>query len=332
MKKNPTTAAFYASIGGAILFTALIALLDPLLDSVPHPADQGSWWYFWRLVEPNAWTRAAAWTGYALHQIALWIVVILMMKEKPHPGKLSRLNVAAIAINGLFIALHILQTHLTYDGIAQDVPVWTSQWSVIVMLVIILYQLAPSRGLVLGKKITWKPEAARWSGKWHGLYISWALVYTFWFHPAEGDFGLLFGFFYMFLLLIQVSFANTEIHFSKGWVVVLESMVGLHGPAIAIQKLLVETGGKLVPDSWIMFATGFLFMFVFTGQFALKLPRWARGAIFVGYAALCVGLFGWWGLGKSYMILFIPAALYGGALALAGVARIAAGVRRKLAA
>ena len=30
------------------------------------------------------------------------------------------------------------QTHIWYDGLAQDVPIWTSQFSVIIMLVIIL--------------------------------------------------------------------------------------------------------------------------------------------------------------------------------------------------
>jgi hypothetical protein len=324
MTMSPTKRAFAAAIAVSVLLTALIALLDPLLDAFPHPPDQGPWWYYWRLTEPTVWTRLSAWIGYALHQASIWIVVILMMKEKPHPGRLSRLNVAALAVNLGFSLLHVLQTQLWYDGLAQDVPVWSSQWSVIIMLVIVLYQMAPVRGLVLGKRVAWDARALRWSGKWHGLYIAWALVYTFWFHPTEGDFGLLVGFLYMFLLLTQLSFANTEIHFSGPWVAALELMVGVHGPLIAIQKALSGEGGdSFGPGIWIMFASGFLFMFVFTGQYSLRLPKWARAAIFAAYAAMLAGLYAWRGFGKLYEVLFIPVALYGGALVLALVARLA---------
>jgi hypothetical protein len=329
MKSTPATRAFAWSILAVLLLTALIAILAPRLASVPHLPDQGPAWYFWKLASPSFMSHLSAWLGYASHQISLWVVVVLMMKEKPHPGRLSKLNIAALGINLAFILLHILQTQLWYDGLAQDLPVWSSQYSVIIMLVIILYQLAPIRGLALGRKIRWKPEALRWSTKWHGLYISWALVYTFWFHPTEGQYGLLIGFFYMFLLLLQLSFANTEVHLSLGWITLLELLVGLHGPLIAIQKALSgNEGDPAGPGIWIMFATGFAFMFVFTGQFGLKIPRWGRALIFAAYAAAVIGLFAWRGFSRIYEVAFIPAALYGGAFALAGLARLASTIGR----
>lgn len=45
--------------------------------------------------------------------------------------------------------LHLVQTWLWYDGLAQDVPIWSSQGSVIVMLVLILFLEMPRRGLWL---------------------------------------------------------------------------------------------------------------------------------------------------------------------------------------
>ncbi len=332
MKKNQAGAAFSWSIAGAAALTALVWALEPLLMAVPHLPDKGAAWYFWQTVPANRslLSHITPWIGYALHQVSVFFIVILMMKEKAHPGKLSRLNIAALATNAFFILLHILQTQLWYDGLAQDVPVWSSQFSVIIMLVIILYQLAPQRGLFLGRKIAWKREAWVWTNKWHSLYISWALIYTFWFHPTEGQFGLLIGFFYMFLLLIQLSFANTEIHFSLPWLAVLELMVGLHGPLIAIQKALLGQDAGINgfaftgrEGNWIMFTTGFLFMFAFTGQYSLKMPRWAYALVLALYAALVLGLYSQRGFGKIYEVAFIPAALYGGAFALAGVARIA---------
>jgi hypothetical protein len=332
MKRSPATEAFAGAIIASTALTALIAALGPSLASVPHLPDKGAAWYFWQTI-PDTRTflsRATPWIGYLLHQAVMWAIVILMMREKPHPGRLSRLNVAALAANGAFILLHILQTHLWYDGLAQDVPVWSSQYSVIVMLVIILYGMAPQRGLFLGRKIAWKPGALRWSGKWHGLYISWALVYTFWFHPTVGEFGLLVGFFYMFLLLTQLSFANTEVHFSRAWIAVLELLVGLHGPLIAIQKAITGQDAGAVglafagPGGiWIMFASGFLFMFAFTGQYSFRMPRWGRALVFILYAALVAGLYSQRGFGRIYEVSFIPVALYGGTFAFAGLARLA---------
>jgi hypothetical protein len=71
-----------------------------------------------------------------------------------------------------------------------------------------------------------------------------------------------------------------------------------------------------------MFMTGFLFMFAFTGQYGLKLPKWARALVFILYGGLVVGLYAWRGLGKVYEISFIPVALYGGAIALAAAGRL----------
>ena len=330
MNKGPVRSALVGTLIAAAAFSLLIARLDPLLEAVPKLPDRGPSWYYWQS-DPalrTAWTRATPWIGYALHQAALWVVVVLMMKEKPHPGRLSRLNLAALGVNTLFILLHILQTHLWYDGIAQDVPVWSSQFSVIIMLVIMLYQAAPARGLILGRKIAWNREALGLSRRWHGLYISWALVYTFWFHPTEGDFGILMGFLYMFLLLAQASLANTELHLSLPWIALLELLVGLHGPAIAIQKALSGNEGDVAgPGIWIMFASGFLFMFAFTGQYSFKLPRWARAAIVAAYAGMAIGLYAWRGFDRIYEALFIPVALYGGALALAALMRLTSSIK-----
>ena len=132
-------------------------------------------------------------------------------------------------------------------------------------------------------KVPLPERALAFVQRWHGLYISWALVYTFWFHPTEGVPAILTGFFYMFLLFTQMSVANTRWHFVVGWITVLELLVGLHGPAIA----LINTN-----NGWPMFLFGFLFMFVFTQQFGFKLPWWVRALIFAAYAAGAVYVYG----------------------------------------
>lgn len=315
-ERGKLDALFWAAVAASALLTALIAVLGPLLSRFPHLPDKGAWWYFWQLPARTTWGRLTAWSLYGLHQVSTWVLVALAMREKPHANRVSRINVAFFAVNLVFSLLHILQTHLWYDGLAQDVPVWSSQYSVIVMLVLILFLMIPRRGIFLGMKVPLPGRALAFVRRWHGLYISWALVYTFWFHPTEGVPSILTGFFYMFLLFTQMSVANTRWHFVVGWITILELLVGLHGPAIA----LINTS-----NAWPMFLFGFLFLFVFTQQYGFKLPWWARALIFLAYAAGAVYVYGVLfadekGLRSLYQIAFIPAALYGGTFVLVGLA------------
>jgi hypothetical protein len=305
--------SFLTALIASGLLSALIAAMGPLLAGVPHLPDQGAAWYFWKLPAPTLWSRLTSWGFYGLHQVSVWVLVALAMRQGGRPKGLSRINAAFLLVNLFFILLHILQTHIWYDGLAQDVPIWTSQYSVIVMLVIMLFMLNPRRGLILGKKFPYSEAGLRFANRWHGLYISWALVYTFWFHPTEGSIGILFGFFYMFLLLTQLSMANTKVHFLLPWVTALEFTVGLHGPVIAIQNGYA---------SWPMFAAGFFFMTAFTQQYSFPLKPWGRALVFGVYAAGVAVMYWFRGYSRLYEILFIPVALYGGAIALALLTRL----------
>ena len=85
-----------------------------------------------------------------------------------------------------FCLLHTLQTHLFYDALALDVPEITALGSVALMCMIILAFEMPRRGLVWGylkSEPSGMHEAIK---KSHGTIFSWALVYTFWYHPTEG--------------------------------------------------------------------------------------------------------------------------------------------------
>lgn len=325
-KSNQLKTWFLWSLVVAISFTALIAVLSPALQRFVKPEDQGSSWYYWQLAEPNFWTHFSAWALYILHQVFTWGVVARMLKEGNHPDKITNLNKTALWGNLVFMALHLIQTHVLYDGLAQDVPVWSSQFSVIFMLIIMIYLLIPRRGIAFGLNVPLKKRLYGWVRKYHGFYISWALVYTFWFHPMEGDYGLLTGFFYMFLLFIQLSFAGTKLHIALGWLMVLELTVGLHGPAIALQKYLAENAGaSIFADIWPMFLFGFVGVFVVTGQYGFKLGKNARIAVYAVYAALATLVYSFRGFGRLFEIVFIPIALIGGALLMAVLGNILSG-------
>jgi hypothetical protein len=220
------------------------------------------------------------------------------------------------AVNTVFMIIHLIQTQLFFDGLAQDVPIWTSQGSVILMLVFILIIENRRRGLVLGRKIDvpLTSQVNEFFRRIHMVVVSWALVYTFWFHPMAGDPQLVSGFLYMFLLFTQMSMAWTEIHLKPSWIILLESYVGLHALIVAVFNT-IQHGSA---DMWPMFFTGFTFMFVVTYQYGLNISRKANYLISFLYifflvwlyTSIPVGL----GRGLEYLtrleFLWIPLILY----------------------
>jgi hypothetical protein len=194
-----------------------------------------------------------------------------------------------------------------YDGLAQQMPVMSSQGSVIVMLVFMLIMLNGRRGLFFGKKVKLPSAGVRGVRIIHPYYIAWAVIYTFWFHPAEGTVGHLIGFFYLFLLMIQLSLAKTKIHTQINWLTFLEVFVALHGAIVAV----VAKNGM-----WPMFLFGFLMMFIVTGQYGIikqKSALFGASAVYLAMAFLVYsGVFGNDNtLADIHQITWIPIILYG---------------------
>jgi hypothetical protein len=278
--------------------------------------------YEWKLNEPTLWTRLSSWGLYALHQVLAWGMIAwgaLRKKRASASGerkisdRLAPAGIGFLAVNVVFGFLHLLQTQLFYDGLAQDVAVFSSQASVVVMLILILIIQNDRRGLFFGKRV-WMPNGAvGFIKKYHGYYIAWALIYTLWFHPMTGTFGHLVGFFYMFALLAQGVLLYTRLHASLKWSAFLEALVLMHGATVAFV-------GQASP-LWTMFALGFGFMFIATQLWGLKLSKPVNllcvGIYIAAAAFLYSGALG--GLGplfaqgpnQVHQVLWIPITLYG---------------------
>ena len=289
--------------------------------------DTGAAWYYWKLPRPELWATVSMWVLYAVHQISVWYLIYKISRREYAPeGKISKLNLTLLILNGVFIVLHIVQSMLFYDGLAQFVPVMSSQGSVIVMLVMILILMMPRRGLFFGKKVKLPRKSVALIGKMHGYYIAWALVYTFWFHPTEGTLGHLMGFFYMFLLFAQMSLAKTKFHLDKRWITVLEVYVAVHGAIVAVNQ-----GNGM----WPMFLFGFLMMFVVTQLYGLTDKKPQIVAVTVIYVAIAIlvysGVMGNpYTLAGIHQITWIPIILYGLVFVLAMVFWGIAAVRDKI--
>ncbi|MFP4363577.1 MAG: hypothetical protein ACLFR1_06880 [Spirochaetia bacterium] len=279
MKKDISSSKIlYIGIGISLVLTGLIWFFAPALSRIELLPDTGFLWYYWKLPEPDFWARISSWSLYIIHQVLAWVIIYkAFTADRTVKKVLSKWNWAMLIVNLVFIILHLIQTHLFYDGLAQDTPIWASQGSVIVMLVLILIIENPRRGMFFGKKAPLPKFSISLVRKYHGFFIAWALVYTFWYHPAEGTIGHLMGFFYMFLLFLQMSLMYTRSHMNKYWTFSLEVFVLVHGAIVAVMN---------ANGIWPMFAFGFGAIAVVTQIYGLGLKRWQLIGITLAYIAL----------------------------------------------
>ncbi|MBA3533359.1 MAG: hypothetical protein H0T73_15670 [Ardenticatenales bacterium] len=295
-----STRALWGGIAFSLLFTALIAWAGARLDAVPLLPDQGASWYYWKLPEPTLWSRTTSWLFYAAHQISFWgLIYYAQTRVARYSNGLHRANIWALATNAFFIVLHFLQTHLWYDGLAQDVTIWSSQFSVILMLVFILIMENPRRGLFFGRQAPLSRDVTQWLKKYHGYLFAWAAVYTFWYHPMVNTQGHLIGFVYMFFLMVQGSLFLTRAHLNRYWMVTQELFVLFHGTLVAYNQ-----GNGI----WPMFFFGFAGMFVITQVHGLGWPIWARWgsvALWLGGAFLLYSSRGFGKIDETIRIPFI---------------------------
>jgi len=300
---------FWVGIAFSIVFTLVIWWTGEFLDTRDFIPDQGASWYFWKRPDPTFWSRFTAWGFYLAHQFSFWAVIYFAQKNKVRfSNNLNKYAVMALGTNAFFSLVHLVQSQVWYDGLAQDVSIWSSQVSVIIMLVLILLMEIPRRGLFWGKKIPFSRSITGFIRRYHGYYIAWAVIYTFWYHPMENTSGHLLGFFYMFLLILQGSMLYTRVHNNRYWTTFLEFFVTIHGTIVAVYQ-----GNGL----WPMFFFGFLGVFVITQMHGLKVPKWVHWLILAGYTVGVVVVYSQRGFGKLYELVSIPLIEYAGVLAAA---------------
>ncbi|XP_074650622.1 uncharacterized protein LOC141905581 isoform X2 [Tubulanus polymorphus] len=288
-------------------------------------------WYYWKLPPDRVtvFTQFFIWACYISHQVFMWTVIYIAQLKKAHStgprysSKLGIFNWVAFGGTMFFHLLHLLQTHTTYDPLAQDVVITSSQGSVIMLIVYVVLIEYRDRGLLFGwptKRNTDKVSSTlRLSygplyvaRKYHGYAFSWAAIYTFWYHPMENTWGHVMGFVHTWMIMLQGSLMYTDFHLHKWWRFIVETWVTLHGAVVAYQ-----TGGPIV--MWPMFLFGFLLLVCTTQIFSLRfwwdIPSGFRAIPIVLYAGAALAVYGLVPdhngktFSRIYEIFFIPAIL-----------------------
>lgn len=245
--------------------------------------------YPWRLSAPDQVARLTAWLGYCLHNLSAWVVIWLARRRQPEfESRFRGFNWAMVAVHVLFAGLHLLQTHLWYDGLARDVPEVTALGSVALMLMVVLVLENPRRGILLGWRAPFPRRMVNVVREYHGYLFTWALVYTFWYHPTEATAGHLLGFFYILLLLWQSVLLFHRGHRNRWWTLCLEVMVLPHAAVVAWYQ-----GNRM----WPMFTFGFGAIFVMTQVYGLPLRTMGRRLLWVGFLVTTLVTY-WWHAGS----------------------------------
>jgi len=297
--------AMWGGVLFSLLFTVLIWALGSRLATIDHLPDAGASWYYWQLPEQTLAGRYTAWGFYFAHQLTIWgLIWYAQTYVKKYTDGLHRVNQIALAATAFFVFLHLVQTHIWYDGLAQDVSIFSSQWSVIIMLIWIIIMENQRRGVFFGQKLPFPKRVMQFARKYHGYYFAWAVIYTFWYHPMETTGGHLLGFFYTFLLLLQGTLFFTRIHVNKWWMFVQEIVVLAHGTIVAV------VGGQRL---WPMFMFGFTGIFIVTQMHGLGLKPIVKNVFYALYigAVLLVYSNVEGGISRIHEITWIPITDYG---------------------
>jgi hypothetical protein len=260
--------------------------------------------YEWQLANHTALGQLTAWLGFALHNLLIWATILYAKRHyTKYTNTLRPANLWALGINVVFIALHYIQTAIFYDGLAQDIPSWTAQFAVALMLIVILAMDAPRRGLFFGKKVGFRKAFIDFLKAYHGYFFSFAVIYTFWFHPMVPTVGHLVGFVHVILVIIQGTVMFTRVHLERKWMLLLELMVLPHSFQVALTQ-----GNAL----WPMFLFGFASIFLVTQMHGIGLKTWVKR---IFYAAFIVAvLYVYFFMRKPYQIneiIRIPMIEYG---------------------
>ncbi len=270
----------WSIVFSALLCVVIIAMGGVLsqFEIIPHPDDPLV--YEWQLAEQTAWGQLTAWLGFAMHQILIWITIAYAQKrysKRDYTNSLRPVNFWALGINLVFITLHVLQTMFFYDAIAQDLPSWTAQFAVALMLIVILGMENQRRGLFFGKKVKFRKAFTDALRRNHGYFFSFAVIYTFWFHPMVPTWGHLIGFIHVVLIMAQGSLMFMRAHLNKRWMFLLEILVLPHAFQVALNQS---------SNIWPMFFFGFAAIFLITQMHGLGLKPWARQLFYGSFLLL----------------------------------------------
>lgn len=251
--------------------------------------------YAYKLKNPKLINAVVPWTGYLLHNFSIWGILYKAMNEKPeYTNHLQWFNKWMLAVNGFFIILKYSTSLMFYNGLSATLSLGWGIATVGVMLMMVLAMYTNSRGMCFGrcKGGAKTNEAARFLRKYHGVFISFALINDFWFHPFEGTAGHLLGIMNDCMLMWQMSMIYNRAHRNKWWCLALEIMVLPHSAIIALNR----SNDLNRPQISGMFGFAYCLILVCTQMHGVDISKAGKWALALLFVVSCTATYGLGGL------------------------------------
>jgi len=215
--------------------------------------------------------------------------------SKPPPAEMDyRPNIYAqrmFSLNIGMILFKFTQSFFTYDGLANDVPEWTAQYSVMWWIFLALIIQMPKRGLLFGyirsfdNPCGFGKDFVNFVRKQHGYAFSFGVTYNYWFHPIEGSPGFVLGYLYQFLMMLQSNFLLHPFHRNKFWTLILQVGIVPHAFFIAWYFANGSAG------SVFQFPFGFAMLFITTFMHGFELSFWQKAGFTVAFFVVAVSTY-----------------------------------------
>eukprot|EP00928_Gymnodinium_smaydae_P027283 TRINITY_DN21143_c0_g1_i2.p1 TRINITY_DN21143_c0_g1~~TRINITY_DN21143_c0_g1_i2.p1 ORF type:complete len:379 (-),score=35.54 TRINITY_DN21143_c0_g1_i2:243-1379(-) len=260
--------------------------------------------YPYRLRQPWFGSRVLPWAAYLIHQFGQWLIIWQSQQAKARgevswekgdegswPSSINKYARRMFVLNMSLVLFKFVNSHVTYDGLASDVPEFSALYSVALWIFFIMVVRIPTRGLVFGYIRSLEgphsigADFIPFVRKYHGYAISFGTTYNFWYHPMEGSPGFVLGYLYQFCMILQSGLLFHPMHKNKWWTLLLEIAVIPHSVLVAVFFANGSSG------SAYQFGLGFALSFIIIQMHGLGLSIRARIVMAVAYVAILLAAY-----------------------------------------
>ena len=160
---------------------------------------------------------AVRWVCYVSHQLSTFLCIYAAQASRDTrrqlPGEEPRvftnnlrpINLWLLVINWCFLAIHALNSHYHFDGLAAEMSFWSPQLAMLLMVAIIIVMEIDSRGIIAGYKPSLYQGGVYLLRRYHGYIFSYFIIHQLWFHPWLACVSHVIGIAHSVLLLAQVN-------------------------------------------------------------------------------------------------------------------------------
>ena len=198
---------------------------------------------------PNTLSHLFIWSLYISHQVFHWSMLYYAQNYlKQSSRKIHPFHYWMAGMNLVFVLLHLIQTHVTYDGLVcshliHDHSLLWILWFILALSIHIVE--SDRRGFFLCYSFFHSPKLVKFAKKTLWLLFSAVILFNFWNYPLDVNHnsGLVVQVLELFFIAYSC-LARTSFHENKYWLLWLEISAMQFGYPVILRWVPIQ---KLVP-------------------------------------------------------------------------------------